>query len=141
MLATIKIVVGEEELLEIAQGNGPVSALDKALRKALVQFYPEIAEFQLTDYKVRILDSKQGTQAKTRVLVESSNGEQRWNTVGVSCNILDASYQAVIEGIEYGILLITGRSKTSNSLVCPLERARGKGQRATGNGEKIFIHK
>ena len=132
VLATIKIVVGEEELLEIAQGNGPVSALDKALRKALVQFYPEIAEFQLTDYKVRILDSKQGTQAKTRVLVESSNGEQRWRTVGVSCNILDASYQAVIEGIEYGILLITGREQSSNSLACPLEKLKDK-------GEKIFI--
>lgn len=104
-LATIKVLVDEQELLEVAEGNGPVSALDHALRKALVQFYPEIAQFHLTDYKVRILDSTAGTDAKTRVLVESSNGEQRWTTVGVSTNIIDASYQAVVEGIEYGILL------------------------------------
>lgn len=95
----------EKELLEVAEGNGPVSALDHALRKALVQFYPEIGQFHLTDYKVRILDSTAGTDAKTRVLVESSNGESRWTTVGVSTNIIDASYQAVVEGIEYGILL------------------------------------
>ena len=104
-LATIKIEVDDQELLEVAEGNGPVSALDKALRKALEKFYPEIAQFYLTDYKVRILDGNQATEAKTRVLVESSDGEQRWTTVGVSHNILDASYQAVVEGIEYGILL------------------------------------
>ena len=104
-LATIKVLVDNQELLEVAEGNGPVSALDKALRKALVQFYPQIAAFHLTDYKVRILDGTEGTEAKTRVLVESSNGEQRWTTVGVSSNIIDASYQAVVEGIEYGILL------------------------------------
>lgn len=102
-LATIKLVVGEQELLEVAEGNGPVSALDCALRKALVKFYPEIAQFHLTDYKVRILDSTAGTNAKTRVLVESTNGHKRWTTVGVSTNIIDASYQAVVEGLEYGI--------------------------------------
>ena len=75
------------------------------MRKALVKFYPEIAEFYLTDYKVRILDSESGTEAKTRVLVESSNSHQRWTTLGVSSNILDASYQAVVAGIEYGLLL------------------------------------
>ncbi len=104
-LATIKVAVENQDLLEVAEGNGPVSALDSALRKALVKFYPEIAQFHLTDYKVRILDSGAGTDAKTRVLVESSNGGQRWTTVGVSTNILDASYQAVVEGIEYGLLL------------------------------------
>jgi 2-isopropylmalate synthase len=104
-LATIKVVVKGEDLLEVAEGNGPVSALDNALRKALANFYPEIANFHLTDYKVRILDGGSGTAAKTRVLVESSNGKERWTTVGVSTNILDASYQAVIEGIEYGLLL------------------------------------
>jgi 2-isopropylmalate synthase len=110
-LATIKVGVKGEELLEVAEGNGPVSALDAALRKALVKFYPQIAEFQLTDYKVRILDSQAGTSAKTRVLVESSRGAERWMTVGVSTNIIDASYQAVVEGIEYGLLL-TAKSKT-----------------------------
>ncbi|MBE9116114.1 citramalate synthase [Lusitaniella coriacea LEGE 07157] len=104
-LATIKVRVNGKELLEVAEGNGPVSALDAALRKALVKFYPEIANFYLTDYKVRILDGKAGTSAKTRVLVEWSNGEQRWTTLGVSTNIIDASYQAVVEGIEYGLLL------------------------------------
>ena len=104
-LATIKVAVNGEDILEVAEGNGPVAALDAALRKALVKFYPEIAAFQLTDYKVRILNGGSGTSAKTRVLVESSNGEQRWTTVGVSTNILEASYQAVVEGIEYGLLL------------------------------------
>ncbi|WP_424102080.1 citramalate synthase [Moorena producens] len=104
-VATIKVSVNNQDILEVAEGNGPVSALDAALRKALVKFYPEIADFHLTDYKVRILDGTAGTSAKTRVLVESSNGEQRWTTVGVSSNILEASYEAVVEGIEYGLLL------------------------------------
>jgi len=104
-LATVKVTVNGQDILEAAEGNGPVSALDAALRKALVNFYPMIAEFQLRDYKVRILDGGSGTSAKTRVLVESSNGQQRWTTVGVSTNIIDASYQAVVEGLEYGLLL------------------------------------
>jgi 2-isopropylmalate synthase len=104
-IATIKASVAEQPLLEVAEGNGPVSALDAALRKALVKFYPDVATFHLTDYKVRILDSASGTDAITRVLVESSNGAERWTTVGVSTNIIDASYRAVVEGIEYGLLL------------------------------------
>ncbi len=107
-LATIKVTVNGEDRLEVAEGNGPVSALDTALRKALVNFYPEIAQFHLTDYKVRILDGGAGTSANTRVLIESSNGHERWTTVGVSPNILEASYQAVVEGIEYGLLLKSG---------------------------------
>ncbi len=109
-LATIKVTVNGEDMLEVAEGNGPVSALDTALRKALVKFYPAIAAFHLTDYKVRILDGTAGTSAKTRVLVESSNGKERWTTVGVSTNILEASYQAVVEGIEYGLLLEKGKA-------------------------------
>ncbi|MFB2934668.1 citramalate synthase [Aerosakkonemataceae cyanobacterium BLCC-F154] len=104
-LATIKVSVNNQDILEAAEGNGPVAALDAALRKALVNFYPVIADFELTDYKVRILDGNTGTAAKTRVLVESSNGLQRWTTVGVSTNILEASYQAVVEGLEYGLTL------------------------------------
>ncbi|HEY9794969.1 MAG TPA: alpha-isopropylmalate synthase regulatory domain-containing protein, partial [Leptolyngbyaceae cyanobacterium] len=118
-LATIKVAVNGEDILEAAEGNGPVSALDAALRKALQNFYPEIAQFQLTDYKVRILDSGAGTSAKTRVLIESSNGQQRWTTVGVSSNILEASYQAVVEGIEYGLLL-----QSSESLRTELSRQK-----------------
>jgi 2-isopropylmalate synthase len=104
-LATIKVTVNGQDILEAAEGNGPVSALDAALRKALLNFYPEIAEFHLADYKVRILDGTAGTSAKTRVLVESSNGYQRWTTVGVSTNIIEASYHATVEGIEYGLML------------------------------------
>ncbi len=103
-LATVKVRVGETEILEAAEGNGPVSALDAALRKALQGSYPQIANFQLVDYKVRILDSTTGTSAKTRVLVEMSDGHQRWTTVGVSANIIDASYRAVVEGLEYGLM-------------------------------------
>ncbi|MEO0407539.1 MAG: citramalate synthase [Cyanobacteria bacterium P01_A01_bin.135] len=106
-LATIKVTVNEQDVLEVAEGNGPVSALDTALRRGLSRFYPAIAQFQLLDYKVRILDGTAGTDAKTRVLVESGDGQQRWTTVGVSTNILDASYQAVVEGLEYGLLLRT----------------------------------
>ncbi|NJO41480.1 MAG: citramalate synthase [Cyanobacteria bacterium CRU_2_1] len=104
-LATIKVTVNGKDILEAAEGNGPVSALDAALRKALMNSYPEIASFHLTDYKVRILDGTAGTSAKTRVLIESSNGHQRWTTVGVSGNIIEASYHAVVEGLEYGLML------------------------------------
>ncbi|MBD2496503.1 citramalate synthase [Nostoc sp. FACHB-280] len=104
-LATVKVAVNGQNILEAAEGNGPVAALDTALRKALVNFYPQLASFELTDYKVRILDGHAGTAAKTRALVESGNGHQRWTTIGVSANILAASYQAVVEGLEYGLLL------------------------------------
>lgn len=116
-LATVKVAVDGRDILEAAEGNGPVSALDAALRKALINFYPEIETFYLTDYKVRILDGKAGTSAKTRVLVESSNGHQRWTTVGVSGNILEASYLAVVEGLEYGLFL---HNPTKPPLFCLL---------------------
>lgn len=103
-LATIKVMVNGDNILEAAEGKGPVAALDRALRKALLNFYPTIADFQLSDYKVRILDSTAGTDAKTRVLVESSDGQRRWITLGVSTNIIEASYQAVVEGLEYGLM-------------------------------------
>jgi len=105
-LATVKLSVNGKEKLTAAEGNGPVSALDAALRKALVDFYPAIANFHLTDYKVRILNGNAGTNAKTRVLIESSNGSKRWTTVGVSSNIIAASYQALVESIEYGLMTI-----------------------------------
>lgn len=101
--ATIKVCVGGVDVLEVAECMGPVSALDKALRKAIAKFYPIINSFYLTDYKVRILNSEAGTAANIRVLVESSNGDRRWSTIGVSVNILEASYQAVAAGIEYGL--------------------------------------
>ncbi|NJR14418.1 MAG: citramalate synthase [Calothrix sp. CSU_2_0] len=104
-LATIKVAVNGQDILEAAEGNGPVAALDAALRKALVNFYPQIHEFELSDYKVRILNGHAGTASITRALVESRNAVQRWTTVGVSVNILEASYQAVVEGLEYGLML------------------------------------
>ncbi|NET51500.1 MAG: citramalate synthase, partial [Merismopedia sp. SIO2A8] len=117
-LATIKVMIQGQDFLEVAEGNGPVSALDSALRKALLNFYPAIANFQLADYKVRILDGTAGTSAKTRVLVESSDGSRRWTTVGVSSNILDASYSAVVEGIEYGLMLY--QESPEVAIACPL---------------------
>ena len=104
-VATVKVSINGKDILEAAEGNGPISALDAALRKALTGSYPEISSFHLTDYKVRILDGGAGTAAKTRVLLECSNGHQRWTTVGVSPNIIEASYQAVVEGLEYGLML------------------------------------
>ncbi len=116
-LATIKVTVNGQDILEAAEGNGPVSALDAALRKALVNFYPQLADFQLTDYKVRIIDGGAGTSAKTRVLVEWSNGQKRWTTVGVSTNIIEASYQAVVEGLEYGLMLLKNPVKAATATV------------------------
>ncbi|MDX2099811.1 MAG: citramalate synthase [Leptolyngbyaceae cyanobacterium bins.59] len=116
-LATVKLAVKGQDILEAAEGNGPVSALDRALRKALGNFYPEIDRFFLTDYKVRILDGTSGTSAKIRVLLESSDGVRRWTTVGVSANILEASYRAVVEGLEYGILL----QRQPQAFSCPLQ--------------------
>ncbi|MGA7934545.1 MAG: citramalate synthase [Kovacikia sp.] len=115
-LATIKVAVDGKDILEVAEGNGPVSALDAALRRALINFYPEIATFHLVDYKVRILDGTAGTSAKTRVLIELSNGYRRWTTVGVSGNILEASYLAVVEGLEYGLWL---QSQTKEASIVP----------------------
>ncbi|UFP94049.1 citramalate synthase [Gloeobacter morelensis] len=101
--ATVRVRVGEALQHTAADGNGPVSALDAALRKALVGCYPQVAGMHLVDYKVRILDSACGTSARTRVLVESSDGLGRWTTIGVSANIIEASCRAVTEGIEYGL--------------------------------------
>jgi 2-isopropylmalate synthase len=103
-IATLEITVDGQDILTVGKGSGPISAIDNALRKALIQFYAELNKFHLTDYKVRIIDGTKGTSSVTRVLVESSNGEHRWTTIGVSENILEASYQAVAQGIEYGLL-------------------------------------
>jgi 2-isopropylmalate synthase len=86
-----------------------VSALDAALRKALADSYPEVASIKLEDYKVRILDGAAGTSATTRVLVESGCGTERWTTVGASPNILEASWCAIADGIEYGLLVLAAR--------------------------------
>ncbi len=102
--ATIKVLVKGEAAHTVAEGDGPVNALDSALRAALMRFYPQVKNIQLTDYKVRILDSATGTRARTRVLIESSNGREEWGTVGVDDNIIEASLGALTDSMEYGLL-------------------------------------
>jgi 2-isopropylmalate synthase len=102
--ATVKVRVGDEVVHTAAEGNGPVNALDAALRKALLPFYPQLKNFHLDDYKVRILDGEAGTAAKTRVLIDTSDGVRRWSTVGASTNIIEASWRALVDSVEYGLL-------------------------------------
>jgi 2-isopropylmalate synthase len=100
--ATIKVEVGGETLMTVAEGNGPVNALDTALRKALTPAFPELETTRLTDYKVRILSPQEGTKAVTRVMIESRDGEgESWSTVGVSTNVIDASYNALHDSLTY----------------------------------------
>jgi len=102
--ATVKVRVGECIVHTAAEGNGPVNALDAALRKALVDVYPHLAEVRLEDYKVRILDTESGTAAKVRVLIDTKNGQKRWSTVGASTNIIEASWRALADSMEYALL-------------------------------------
>lgn len=99
--AMIKVEVDGKEEITAAQGDGPVNAMDKALRKALEHFYPQLIGVHLSDYKVRVLDSQDATAAKVRVLIETTDGENTWTTVGVSTDIIDASWQALVDSIEY----------------------------------------
>jgi 2-isopropylmalate synthase len=99
--ATIKVTVDGERYLRVAEGNGPVNALDKALRGAIADRYPHMADIELTNYKVRILDETHGTGAVTRVLLDSFDGEREWGTVGVSENIIEASWEALVDSLEY----------------------------------------
>ena len=101
--ATVKVRVGDHVLHEVAEGNGPVNAMNLALRKAIQQFYPRLQNVHLTDYKVRILDSASGTAAMVRVLIDSTDGERSWTTVGASTNIIEASWIALADGVEYFI--------------------------------------
>ena len=102
--AVVKIKVGGEAKLTAAEGNGPVNALDDAVRQALLPVYPELRRVHLTDYKVRILDGDAGTAALTRVLIDSSDGDKVWSTVGSSTNIIEASWQALADSLEYALL-------------------------------------
>jgi 2-isopropylmalate synthase len=120
--ATVKVAVGEELIMSVAEGNGPVNALDGALRKALAPSYPELADIRLVDYKVRILNSKDGTRAVTRVMIESADTEgQRWTTVGVSANIIEASFEALEDSLTWRLFHKRAR-------IIPL----GAGRRARG---------
>ncbi|MDR1319452.1 MAG: citramalate synthase [Treponema sp.] len=109
--AWVKVLVGGQSEIAAAEGEGPVNALDGALRRALTRFYPDLRLVRLEDYKVRVIDGKDATAAKVRVLIESTDGRRRWNTVGVSADIIDASRAALVDSIEY-------------KLICDMERRR-----------------
>jgi 2-isopropylmalate synthase len=119
--ATVKVRAGGERLVAVGEGNGPVNALDHALRAALGRAYPELAKLELIDFRVRIVDAAHGTDAVTRVLVETSDGETSWETVGVHANIIEASWEALLDAVTYGLL----RAATTG--------ARDERRRATGN--------
>ncbi len=120
--ATIKVRVKGEVEHTVAEGDGPVNALDGALRKALTRFYPEIAKVQLTDFRVRILDPEEATAAKTRVLIESTDGVASWGTVGVSENIIEASWEALVDSVEYKLFQLEAEA-------CGQTRQRGAARR------------
>ncbi|MFH0847086.1 MAG: citramalate synthase [Chloroflexota bacterium] len=102
--ASVKVKVGGEILHTVAEGNGPVNALDNALRKALLQYYPDLSRIELVDYKVRILEESVGTAAQVRVLIESTDGVSSWHTVGSSTNIIEASWLALVDSLEYWLV-------------------------------------
>ena len=102
--ATVKVQVGDEWLEATGRGNGPVNALDAALRSVLEGWFPQLDRLHLTDFKVRVLETRQGTAAVTRVLIDTTNGERTWTTIGVSENIIEASWQALVDSLGYGIL-------------------------------------
>jgi 2-isopropylmalate synthase len=103
--ATIKVHVDGTRHVATAEGNGPVNALDSALRRALDGRFPALDRVHLTDYKVRVLDTQKGTGAVTRVLIDSTNGDRSWTTIGVSENIIEASWQALYDSLVYGLLV------------------------------------
>jgi 2-isopropylmalate synthase len=102
--STVKLVAGGEREIVTGEGNGPVNALDHALRTAIERAYPVVNKFELVDYKVRILDQGHGTDAVIRVLIETADGEGSWVTVGVGHNIVEASWEALVDGFTFGLL-------------------------------------
>jgi 2-isopropylmalate synthase len=102
--ATVKVIVGDDRVLATAEGNGPVNALDAALRKAIGPVYPHLAHVHLTDFKVRVLDTSHGTGAVTRVLIDTTDGDRTWTTIGVSENVIEASWSALEDSIVFGLL-------------------------------------
>ena len=102
--ATVKVNADGKNIEQAASGNGPVNALDKALRAALEKIYPELNKLELIDYKVRILEGVKGTGAVTRVLIETTDGNTQWDTVGVHENVIAASWNAISDAVTYGLL-------------------------------------
>jgi 2-isopropylmalate synthase len=115
--ATVKLMVNGATIHTAAEGTGPVNALDAALRKALEPVYPALGGFRLADYKVRILDGHNGTAAVTRVLIDTQNATNRWSTVGASANIIEASWRALADSIEYGLLVAGQKVHAEGALV------------------------
>lgn len=109
--ATIKVHVGGDRYVETAEGNGPVNALDKALRMAIERKFPEVRDIRLVNYSVRILDEDKGTAATTRVLIDSSDGYDNWSSVGVGVNVVEASWEALVDSISYGLLRKRGQEE------------------------------
>ncbi len=109
--ATIKIAVGDEHEITAAEGDGPVNALDNALRKALNKFFPQISEMALVDFKVRVIDGSDATAAKVRVQIETRDKREIWSTIGVSENVIEASWQALVDSIQYKLLKESGQSE------------------------------
>ncbi|HYN28471.1 MAG TPA: alpha-isopropylmalate synthase regulatory domain-containing protein, partial [Dermatophilaceae bacterium] len=102
--ATVKVHAAGRRTVAVGEGNGPVNALDHALREALCTAYPEIGDLELIDYRVRILDASHGTDAVTRVLIETADGETSWSTIGVHPNIVEASWEALVDAVTYGLV-------------------------------------
>ncbi|MEP6687588.1 MAG: citramalate synthase [Gemmatimonadales bacterium] len=132
--ATVRIRVGNELMHTAAEGDGPVNALDQAVRKALLPHYPALADVHLVDYKVRIVDEHLGTGARSRVIIESARGAERWSTVGCSENIIDASWQALCDGLELALLRQAAASVTLKVVPVPtaLSTESSPGQSLTG---------
>ena len=115
--ATVKVMVDGQSAHTVAEGDGPVNALDGALRGALVGFYERLGKVRLTDYKVRVLDSKRGTAAKVRVLVEWSDHRKSWATVGVSDNVIEASWHALVDAIRLELMRLTEQDENIDKVV------------------------
>jgi 2-isopropylmalate synthase len=101
--ATIKVWARGERLVRTAEGNGPVNALDRALRDAIADLYPRLRDIELVNYKVRIIDEHKGTGAVTRVLIDASDSDETWGKIGVSENIIEASWEALVDSLEYAL--------------------------------------
>ena len=135
--ATVKIDVGGDRRVAVGEGNGPVNALDAALRTALQRDYPALERISLTDFKVRVLDTGKGTGAVTRVLLDSTDGEREWTTIGVSENIIEASWQALVDSLVYGLLHASEQTVRPRSRH-PAGRVRSgtSGLRRVGSGRR-----
>jgi 2-isopropylmalate synthase len=113
--ATVKVHIGDERVVATAEGNGPINALDAALRQAIGGHFPELALVHLTDYRVRVLETTKGTGAVTRVLLDSADTDGTWSTIGVSENIIEASWQALVDSVVFGLVRAAARAAAVES--------------------------